>query len=60
MRLTNLLTFEKCVKIMEAYSKIGLHYIVYAFNNVLGGFINDLKIKFRGKYAFFKYNQYVY
>ena len=50
MRLRNLLTFEKDDHIMDAYSKIGLQYILYAFNNALGDFVvMHLKIEFREK-----------
>ena len=39
MRLRNLLIYEKGEHIMDAYSKIGLQYMLYAFNNVLGDFV---------------------
>ena len=45
-----LLTFEKGDQIMDAYSKIGLQYILYAFNNALGDFvIIYLKIEYKEK-----------
>ena len=50
MRLRNLLTFEKGDQIIDAYYKIGLQYILYAFNNALGDFVvMHLKIEFREK-----------
>ena len=61
MRLRNLLTFEKGDQIMDAYSKIGLQYILYAFNNALGDFVvMHLKIELKKNKLFYKYNQYVY